>query len=154
MDLYNLLSRGISPGLESGLQHLSSMAGGGSPEFWQQLEAPALRQFGQMQGSRASRFSGMGSGARRSSGFQNVMGGAASDLAERLQSNRMSMQQQAIKDLMGMSQTLLGTDLMDTQFLAKQKPFWKEFLGAMAPGIGQGMGMAGGGWGLKSLGLI
>ena len=113
---------------------------GGDESMFQQMEAPALRQFGALQGNIASRFSGMGSGARRSSGFQNVMGGAASDLAERLQSQRMGLQQQAIRDLMGMSSNLLQQRPYENFLVQKQKPFWQELLGSLAGGVGQGIG--------------
>ena len=52
------------------------------------MEAPALKQFSGLQGNLASRFSGMGSGARRSSGFQNTSNQAASDFAQQLQANK------------------------------------------------------------------
>src|SRR5882672_46659 len=48
---------------------LSKLAGGDEEAFGQ-VEAPAMRQFQGLQGQLASRFSGMGMGARRSSGFQ------------------------------------------------------------------------------------
>ena len=85
MDLFRQLLGGSQGAAGPALGQISQLAGGGSPETWQQLEAPALRQFGELQGSLASRFSGMGSGARRSSGFQNTVSGAGADLAERLQ---------------------------------------------------------------------
>lgn len=94
---------------------LSKLAGG-DEETFNQMEAPALRQFSGIQGNLASRFSGMGMGARRSSGFKNTMNAAGSDFAQDLQSKRMGLQNQAIKDLHGMS-----TDLLN------QRPF-KNFL--------------------------
>lgn len=141
MNLFKQLLGGSSSGLSSGLGQISQMAGGGGEDFWKQLEAPALKQFGALQGNLASRFSGMGSGARRSSGFQNTMGGAASDLSERLQSQRLSFQNNAIQQLLGLSQSLLGTDMNNQAFLPKQKPFWQELLSAGATGVGQGIGM-------------
>jgi hypothetical protein len=96
----------------------------------------------------------MGSGARQSSGFQNTMTGAATDLAERLQGQRLGLQQNALSQLLSLYQNLIGTDTFDTMFLPKQKPFWQEFLGGMAPGIGQGLGTAGSLWGMGKLGLL
>ena len=136
--IMELLGSGSIPGLQSSLGHLSQMASGGNEDFWKQLEAPAMRQFGQLQGQLASRFSGLGTGARRSSGFQNAMGGAATDLAERLQSQRLGFQNQAIQQLLGLSNSLLGRDTQ--AFIPQQKPFWQELLAAGAQGVGQGIG--------------
>lgn len=152
--LWEQLMGGISPGLQGGLGRTSQLASGGSEEMWNQLEAPALRQFGQLQGNIASRFSGMGSGARRSSGFQNALGGASTDLAERLQSQRISLQQQAIRDLMGMSQTLLGTPLSDTALIPREKPWWQEFLTGIGGAAGQAGGLFGGMGAAKLAGFI
>ena len=44
---------------------------GGDQSMFEQMEAPAMRQFQGLQGQLASRFSGMGMGSRRGSGFQN-----------------------------------------------------------------------------------
>lgn len=135
MDLLNLLMGGSKGGLSGGLDQLSQMAGGGSEEYWNQMEAPAMRQFGQLQGNIASRFSGMGSGARRSSGFQNAQSGAATDFAERLQSQRMGLQQSAIQQLMGLGQNLLGQDLFQTSFIPKKKSGWETFFEGLS-GLG------------------
>lgn len=143
-ELWEQIRNSIGPGIGAGGDFLSQMAMGGSPEMWEQIEAPALRQFGQAQGNTASRFSGMGSGARRSSGFQNVMGAQAQELAERLQSNRMGLRMNAIKDLMGMSQNLLGTSLSDSTLVPKEKPWWQEFLSGLGGVAGQAAGTFGG----------
>lgn len=118
----------------------TSRLAGGDPELFEQIEAPAFRQFSQLQGQMGSRFSGMGSGARKSSGFQNAMGGAASDFAQQLQSQRMGLQRQATQDLMGMVQSLLGQRPYEQFLVPKQKPFWQEFLASMGGGLGQGIG--------------
>lgn len=86
---------------------LSRLASGDQSAF-EEMEAPALRQFGALQGNMASRFSGMGTGARRSSGFQNTMNQATSDFAQSLQSQRVGLRNQALRDLMGMSESLLN----------------------------------------------
>lgn len=138
MNLFQKLLGGSSGGVESGLSHLSELAGG-DPSQFQQLEAPALRQFGQLQGNIASRFSAPGTGARHSSGFQNTMGGAAADLAERLQSQRMGLQQNAISQLLGLSHSLLGRPLSEELLIPKKKSFWEELLGGAAGGLGQGL---------------
>ena len=138
-----------------GLDYLSKLAAGGDESMWQQLEAPAMRQFGALQGSLASRFSGMGgAGARRSSGFQTSLGEAGADLSERLAGQRMSMQQQAIRDLMGLSQNLLGQKTFESALIPEQIPFWKQLMSSMAGGIGQGAGTFGSMYGAKKLGMF
>jgi len=144
MGLFNQGADALSQGFPAILQQLLQMGAGGNEEQWKQLEAPAIRQFGQLQGNIASRFSGAGMGARRSSGFQNAVGGAATDLAERLQGNRMGLQNQAIQNLMGLYQNLIGQDLNTTAFLPKQKKWWEELLPALAGGVGTAAGSLGG----------
>src|SRR5689334_25014616 len=72
--------------------YLARLAGG-DEEMFNQIEAPALQQFNQLQGNIASRFSGMGTGGRHSSGFQNYMTSASQNFAQQLQSQRMALQQ-------------------------------------------------------------
>lgn len=143
MSLFQQIMGGSSEGIGAGLGNLSGMAKGDQSQF-AGLEAPALRQFSQLQGNTASRFSGMGSGARKSSGFQNEMSGASTDLAERLQGQRMGLQQNAISQLLGIGQQLLGTQLHENSFIPKKKSFFQELMGGMAPGIGSGFGQVGG----------
>src|ERR1700677_4482110 len=64
----------------------TSRLASGDQSMFQEIEAPALRQFNELQGQNASRFSGMGLGARRGSGFQNYQNQATSDFAQDLQS--------------------------------------------------------------------
>ena len=132
---------------------LGKLAGGDQSQF-EQLEAPALRQFGALQGNIASRFSGIGSGARRSSGFQNELGGQASEFAQQLQSNRLGLQNQAIQEMMGLSNSLLGQRPYEQFLTQKKQPWWKEFLGSLGGPIGQAVGTVGGNWASKGLGLF
>lgn len=123
--------------------YLSRLAGGEQGIF-DQIEAPAMRQFGELQGNIASRFSGMGSGARKSSGFQNTMNQASTDFASQLQSQRMGLQRQALQDLMGMSESLLGQRPYEKFLTEKQTPFWQKLaegtIGGLAGGFGTGFG--------------
>lgn len=140
--LFSQLIGGTSRGLgQGGLESLSQQATG-NPEQFQQMEAPAMRQFNQLQGGLASRFSGMGSGARNSSGFQNSLGEAGASLSEQLASKRMDYQQQALAQLLGLSSVLLGKDTFQTGLIPKKNktPFWKELLGSAAGGLGSGLG--------------
>lgn len=114
--------------------YLSRLAGGDQGLF-DEIEAPALRQFSGLQGNIASRFSGMGLGGRHSSGFQNTTNQAASSFAQDLASRRMDLRNQALRDLMGMSHQLLGERPFE-QFLVKKEhkqPFWKKLLGQVSP---------------------
>lgn len=111
----------------------------GDQSLFGEMEAPALKQFSGLQGNIASRFSGMGLGGRKSSGFQNTMNSAASDFAQQLQSRRQELQSGAIRDLHSMSQDLLGNRQYDQQLSEKSKPWWQEMLS----GIGQGAASAG-----------
>lgn len=115
---------------------LSRLASGDQSQF-EQLEAPAMRQFGALQGNIASRFSGMGTGARRSSGFQNTMNSASQDFASQLQSQRMGLQRQALQDLFGMSNTLLNQRPYEQFLVEKPMSFLQQLLGNMAGGATQ-----------------
>jgi hypothetical protein len=132
---------------------LSRLAGGDQSQF-AEMEAPALKQFSGLQGNIASRFSGMGSGARRSSGFQNTMNQASSDFAQQLQSQRMGLQRQALQDLMGMSTQLLGQRPYEQYVTEKPKSFLEQLLLGISPALAQGAGTAGGAGILKYAGLL
>lgn len=94
-------------GMSAGMQYLQGLASGDESTF-AESEAPAMRQLGEMQGSLASRFSGMGMGGRKSSGFQNAVGGQAREMAEDLAAKRQGMRSNAIQSLMGLNQSLLN----------------------------------------------
>lgn len=136
MQLFQQMFGHVGPG-----SFLSKLAGGDESMF-KELEAPAFRQFQGLQGDLASRFSGMGMGARRGSGFANTMNQATSDFAQDLQAQRLGIRNQAIQDLMNMSNQLLGQRPYE-QFVMKKDP---SFLRQLAMG---GMGILGdvaGGW--------
>ncbi len=125
--------------------HLSRLASGDQSEF-EQLEAPAKRQFNETLGGIASKFGG-GVGAsregssRRSSGFNNTVSQAATNFAENLQSQRLGLRQNALQDLMNMSQQLLGNNpygyLLEEQ---QKKPMWQSLVAGGAPLVGAGIG--------------
>lgn len=119
---------------------LSKLAGGDQAGF-DEVEAPALKQFAGLQGNIASRFSGMGTGGRHSSGFQNTMNQASSDFAQGLQSQRQGLRRQAIQDLMGMSNSLLDKQPYGLMKKEHQPSGWESFLGNLSSGLGQGLGM-------------
>lgn len=139
MQLFQELLGGSLPGVQGGLGNLSRLASGDESQF-SALEAPAMRQFAGLQGNIASRFSGAGVGARRSSGFQNTLGGAAADFAERLQSQRMGLQQNAIAQLLGLSRDLLGTQTHENFLVPKKRSGWESLLGGGLPVAGAALG--------------
>lgn len=123
--------------------YLSRLAGG-DEDLFNEMEAPAFRQFNAGLGGLASRFSagsGQGSlGTRRSSGFQNEGTSAMSNFAQDLQSKRQGLQRQAIQDLMGFSSQLLDKRPYDRAMVEKpekQSSGWGGLAGA-------GLGAAGG----------
>jgi hypothetical protein len=134
MELFQSLFQNVSPD-----SFLGKLAGGDQSMF-EEMEAPAMRQFNQLQGEMGSRFSGMGMGARRGSGFQNAGSQATSDFAQDLQSKRLGLRNQAIKDLMGMSGELLNQKPQENALVSKAKPWWQEAATAFAGGAGQGLG--------------
>lgn len=142
MQLYKSMFGQVGPD-----SYMAKLAGGDKAAF-DQLEAPALRQFQGLQGDLSSRFSGAGMGARKSSGFQNTMNQASSDFAQQLQSQRMGIQQQAWKDLMGMQNELLGQRPYERFMEQKPPSFWEQAGAGLIGGIGQGIGSAGSMYGM------
>jgi hypothetical protein len=148
MALINAGATGARPGLEKGLGFYGSVAGGGTPELWETIEAPARRLFGQFQGATASRFSGGqgGEGAmssRRSSGFYNTLAQGSQSLAENLQASRLALQQHAIDQLMNFSVGISNIQPFENIALQKQggkNDFMKQMLLSIlgsAGGIGR-----------------
>jgi len=121
--------------------YLSRLAGG-DQEAFEQMEAPAHRQFQEQLGGLASRFSGFGGGAmsaRRGSGFQNASTQAAQDFASRLASQRHDLTRQALSDLMGYSNMLLGQSPYEKFLIQKpekEKSPWGSIAGGLLGGIG------------------
>jgi len=116
--------------------YLSKLAGG-DQSFFGEIEAPALRQFNELQGGLASRFSGMGSfGGRNSSGFQNTATAASSNFAQELQAQRQGLQRQAIQDLMGLSGDLLGQRPYQRTLTQKPQKESSGFGGILGAGLG------------------
>jgi len=139
MKLFSSLFSHVQPD-----SYTSRLAGGDESAF-QQAEAPAHREFEQGLGTIAGRFSGFSPGAmgaQRGSGFKQATAGYASDFGQQLASKRMSLQQNAIRELLGMSHELLGQRPSENVLTKQDKPFWQELLLA---GTGAG-GHALGGW--------
>lgn len=127
-------------GPESYLAKLSR----GDQGTFDEMEAPALRQFNELQGGLASRFSGMGLGGRQGSGFRNASNSAAQDFASQLQSNRVNLQRQALMDLMGYSDMLLNQKPYEIG-LAEKRQKQSGWGGLFGAGIGAAGGFFAGG---------
>lgn len=137
MQLFQQLFGQVSP------DSYTSRLAGGDESLFAEMEAPALRQFGELQGGMASRFSGMGGlGARKSSGFSNTMNQAASSFAQDLQSRRQELQRNAIRDLMGMSQQLLANEPYQyfSEPTQNKRSFLDKLMGGALPIAGAGIG--------------
>lgn len=132
MQLFSQLFKYLSP--DSPLARMAS----GDQSYFDEMEAPALRQAGQLQGNLASRFSGQGMGGRNSSGFQNTSSQAMNEFAQGLQSKRQDYMRQAIMDLMGYSNMLLGQRPYE-RFLTQEEEEPNIF-GSLLPFIGAGVG--------------
>lgn len=136
MELYKRMFSQVSPD-----SYLSRLAGG-DEDLFNEMEAPALRQFSELQGDIASRFSAGGGGrgslsARKSSGFQNTMNSAASNFAQDLQSRRQDLMRQAIQDLSGMSHSLLNEEPYQLyEKRQKKKSGWGGLAGAGVGALG------------------
>lgn len=91
----------------------------GDEEAFNEIEAPAFRQFNALQGGLASRFSGQGMGSRRSSGFQNESSAAASNFAQDLASRRGDLMRNAYRDLSEMSNMFLQNKPYETGLVEK-----------------------------------
>lgn len=140
MELFKSLFSHLGP------EGFTAQLAGGDEGMFNQLEAPALRQFNEIQGGLASKFSGFGGpkslSSRHSSGFQNASNQAAADFAQQLQSQRLGLQSGAVKDLISMSSQLLGQQPYD-QFLL-EKPQKKSGGSGWGGAIGAGLGGLGG----------
>lgn len=131
MSLFQSLFSNLGPN-----SSLGKLAGGDQSQFGQ-LEKPALQQFAGLQSNMADRFSGAGLGNRRSSSFQNANTAANQNFAGQLQSQRMGLQQQAMRDLMAMSGSLLNQRPYENRLIEKEQPFWQQLLSGAAGFGGQ-----------------
>lgn len=131
---------------------LSKLAQGDESAF-AEMEAPALKQFSGQLGNLASRFSGQGLGGRHSSGFMNESSNAASNFAQQLASQRNELKRQALSELMGYSNQLLGQQPYEYRYLPKEKSFWEKLFGTASGLGGAALGGAFGGMPGAQLGL-
>ena len=126
--LFNQLLSGAGRNVSGGLDLLGGMASG-QDEYFQALEAPYYRALQQAGGQLGSRFSGMGMGARGSSGFQNALAEEAGGLSERLGSQRLALQQNALQQLLQLSESLLGKRSFENALIPRKPSFLSQLLG-------------------------
>ncbi len=100
--------------------YLSKIAGG-DEETFSTIENPLKKQFQGTLGTLGSEFSGVGLGARKSSGFKNATSQAINDFTMNLQNKRQELMKQAITDLMGYQNMALSQQPYD-QFLVPKNP--------------------------------
>lgn len=128
--------------MSQGIGNLSKILSG-DPEAFKAFEAPAMTQFNQqIVPGLAERFSSLGAGSQGSSAFGQQLGQAGANLSQNLAGMRANLQSGAMDQLsrlFGMGQQ----QHMQTYYTPEKKDY--GFLGAMAPGIGAGLGMAMGG---------
>ena len=108
-----------------------------------EMEAPGMRQFNALLGNIGNRFSGMGLGGKRSSGYQHATSQATSDFAQDLQAKRQALQRQAILDLHGMSQDLLSNRPWETRLEErgpKKEKWWSKALPYAGAAVGGVLG--------------
>lgn len=127
---------------------------GGDETAFEEIEAPQKRQFADLQGGIASKFSGMGMGGQKSSGFQNTMTSAASNFAQELGAQRHGLKTDAMKDLMNMSNMLMGQRPYENFLYEKNsgKAGWGGALSGAASGAGTGSSF--GPWGTLLGGIL
>ena len=132
------------PGMQSGLQYLTSLLGGGEEAF-SAFEAPLKRQFEEQTiPALAERFAGLD--AQGSSAFGQALSQAGAGLTENLAALREGLKGQAITQLQGLTGMGLGQ-----QFENLLRPATGGLLGGLVGGLGQGAGQAGGQAGMAAL---
>lgn len=128
--------------------------------FFNKFEAPAMRQFEELQGDIGNRFAGMGSGGSTgSTGFRNVMAREGQNLATNLAAQRGQMQQNAVPQMLSYAQqpfqnlmSLYGQALQPTQnqYMPATPGFGgnigASMFGGMAQGYGNQMGQSMANW--------
>jgi hypothetical protein len=113
----------------------------GDQSAYDEMEAPAMRQFQQFQGQNSARFNSFGHGATKGTDFQNFQNQATSDFAQDLASKRSELRRQAIQDLRGMTQDLLGNRPYEKGLVQKED---QGMLGGYGGVLGAGAGAVGG----------
>jgi hypothetical protein len=140
-DIYEMLKSQFMQGGGDIYQRLFGMAKG-DQDLFNQLEAPAIRQFQQqIAPGIAQRYAGSGIGS--SSGMQNALAGAAGNLAENLQGQRMGLMQQSMHDVLHLGDMLLGSPTQQFGLVQKQN-LMNQLMQLLGAGVSQAGGIYGG----------
>jgi hypothetical protein len=116
--IYDLISGHFKEGAGDIYEKIFGLAGGNSDMF-AQLEAPAIRQFNeQIAPGIANRYAGSGIGG--SSGMQNSLSAAGSNLAENLQSQRTGLMERSIQSVLGLGDRLMSQPTQQFGLVQKQ----------------------------------
>lgn len=118
------------------------------PSFFQNMEAPAFRQFNEeIVPGLANRFASMGSGgALGSTGFRNQLAREGSNLATNLAANRAGLQQQGVNQQLGYAQQPVNNFLQMLQ--QSLQPTQNTYTPATSGLLGPTLGAAAGGFGV------
>lgn len=136
---------GAGGGFGQAADYYRGLLGNNSQDF-NAFAAPEMRRFQeQIVPGLAEQFAGMGSGALSSSGFQQALGSAGTDLGERLGAIRAQMRQQAAQGLTGLGQMGLGP-YSENILRPAQPGFLQGVAGGLGKGLGQGLGQGLGNW--------
>lgn len=131
---------GGGEGFNQSMQYLMDLLSG-SPEAFSAFEAPYLSQFKeQTLPAISERLTGMGGGARGSSGASQTFAQAGTGLQEKLAALRASLQGQAANQLMSSYFQGAGLGLGTHPFGYQYEPGDPGFLRGLTPGIGGGIG--------------
>jgi len=150
-ELFSSLFSHLGP--QSYLQQLAL----GSDEAFAPQEEMAWRDYQSGIGNLASRFSGLGSGSRRSSGFQNFATQSAEDFATKLRAQRQQLQSEALNELFGLSNMLLSQQPYEnflTMKPQKQPGFLKQLALGLTGSLGQAGSQLGSLYGASKLGIF
>jgi hypothetical protein len=132
MDIFNSLqsqAQRAQGGLGKGVDYLSGLAGGDDSAF-AEMEKPYYSQLQKALGKVGSRFAGTNS--LNSSAFQNAASGEAGSLAEILGSRRNDIRQQSIRDLLGISNSVLQQQPYSNYMQDEDQGFdWGSLLGTV-----------------------
>jgi hypothetical protein len=129
--LFQSLLGGAGGGANAGLSHLSGLASGNQSSFEEQ-EAPAYAAFNKTLGQVGSKYSFYN--AQDSSAFQNALAGEGGKLAQNLQGQRSDIRNNAIKDLLGFSNQLLGKNPFENVLQKEDEGFdFGGLLGQVLP---------------------
>lgn len=123
-DIYEMLKGQFQGGAGDVYQKLFGLAQG-SPGAFEQLEAPALRQFQQqIAPGIAQRYAGTrgqaSSGMSASSGMQNSLAAAGANLAQDLQAQRTGIMERSMQNVLGLGNMLLGMPTQQFGLVQKQ----------------------------------